>query len=185
MSEIGELIKEAMNEASQNMPLKAFNLAAKAFDKTAHKYFENAKVSDLDKRKLFYENWWMLHFLTMPYSVPVSEEIIQEATKKAVGFSVSDQIEDILFYIVRHNFSTNGMPVGFGFNSINNFALQHNQILIPERLVLGLIGVVIFNPINVDENIQGDYWFEFGGFRMFVSELWGRSDLVERVMKLS
>jgi len=185
MKKIGRLVQEAMDAAGQNNALKAFGFASKAFGATAERHFDKERVSDFDKSNFFFDNWWLLHFLSMPYSVPVSPEIIKEGRRRAFGFPISDQIEDLLFYIVRHNIVSNGMPVGFGFNPANDFAFQHDRILIPERLVLGLIGVVIFCPINSDENIPGDYWFEFGGFRMFVSELWGRSDLVERVMKLT
>ena len=76
------------------------------------------------------------------------------------------------------------MPAEFAFNSTGRFEVKNGKmLLLPPGLVNGLLGSVIFHPVNRDEIIGEKYWMNISDFKMFISELWGRNDLAERIMK--
>ncbi len=185
MSQIGSLVKEAIELSNRNVPSLAFTKACAAYNETVKKYFDKKNVTENEQREFFNENWWIINFVGLPKALPVTKDIIEESKKKIYKQGASFSIEDVLLFIILKNLTTKGLPMGFEFQKFTKFELVNEKILIPQQLIFGILSVVIFNPINEDEEIEESYWIGFGYLSMFVSELWGRKDLLERVMKYS
>jgi hypothetical protein len=75
------------------------------------------------------------------------------------------------------------LPEVFAAGSTGTFEVHDGRLWMPSGLVRGLLGSVIFNQVNQGETIAEDCWISISDFRMFVSELFGRQDLAERIMK--
>ena len=61
--------------------------------------------------------------------------------------------------------------------------IEKDKLMLPKSLLFALLGSVVFNPVNKDETVADRYWLNIWDFKMFISELWGRMDLAERVIK--
>ena len=185
MTEIGQLVQEAIHCSGRNLSAKAFSSGCKAFDLTMKKQLEKDEISTLESKNFINEHWWIIEFMGLQGRGPISDEILEGMKKKIPGFGPKQMTDDILAYVVKQNLITNSMPIGFEFQHSTFFELKDEKVLVPNRFVYGLIGTAIFHPLNKDEEILDNYWLEFGSFRMFVSELWGRSDLLERAVRFS
>ena len=184
MSEIGNLVQETIDFGGRNVPTRAFSTACQAFNETAKKHFGEENLTEKEIEHFVKENWWLISFMGFPQALPVSDEILEEARNKILKKGHAIQIEEIVSFIISKNLVTNGLPIGIEFDVSYRFDFRQDRVYIPQKLIYGLLGVSIFHPLNKDETLDENYWFEFGGFRMFVSELWGRQDLVERAINL-
>ena len=92
-------------------------------------------------------------------------------------------VEDFLFNAVHQTAVSGKLPAAFTFNSNNFLETNIGKVLLPVNLIWGLLASVIFHPANKSETIADKYWFRIADFKMFISELWGRRDLAERIIK--
>jgi hypothetical protein len=90
---------------------------------------------------------------------------------------------EIISLVVNRTLQLEMMPAEFGFNSAGEFEIKDDKMLLPIGLICGLLGSVIFHPSNADETIGDQYWISISDFKWFVSELFGRQDLADRIMK--
>ncbi len=185
MSEIGQLVQESIECAGRNLAARSFSLGCQAFDLTMKKQMETDKTSDFDSKNFIQEHWWIIEFMGLQGRGSISDEILEGMKKKIPGFGTTHMTNDILAYVIKHNLISRSMPIGFDFQQSAFFELKGEKVLVPNRFVFGLLGTAIFHPLNKDEKVMDNYWLEFGNLRMFISELWGRSDLLERALRFS
>ena len=185
MNTIGELVQETIDFSCRNLPARALIPACLAYNETAKKVFNREQLTEHDNKKFLFENWWLINFMGMNQPLKLPEDVIKEAVNIIPGFYRTQNLGDIILFVVRQNLVTGSIPLGFNFNKSNQLDTEDGEILLPPSLAQALLGVAIFHPINKDENISENYWINFGSFRTFVSELWGRADLAERAIKLS
>lgn len=183
MSKIGQMVKETIDFSNNTVQTLSFTKACEAFNETAKKNFGKDNISENEYANFYKENWWLINLIGLPGSFPVEDEIVETAKTKIFMMGTIYKIEDIILYLVKKNLKTRGLPMGFEFHNLSIFELEENKVMIPKQLIYGILGAVVFNPINKDEEIEENYWIGFGGYKMFVSELWGRMDLAERAMK--
>lgn len=185
MNTIGELVQETIDFSCRNLPSRALIPACLAYNETAKKVFNREHLTEHDNKNFLMENWWLINFMGMNQSLSLPEDVIREAEKIIPGFNRTRNLGDIILFVVRQNLVSGAIPPGFNFNKINRIDTEDGEILLPPALAQALLGVAIFHPVNKDETISENYWINFGSFRNFVSELWGRIDLAERVMRIS
>jgi len=120
----------------------------------------------------------------MPRALPLAMSVPFGLKRIYPAFNVHHGAEEIVLLVVREALKTGGLPRQFAFNSTGKFEVKNDRLLLlPPGLVNGLLGGVIFHPANRDETIGEKYWMNISDFKMFISELWGRRDLAERIMK--
>jgi hypothetical protein len=185
MSEIGKLVAETIEFSASTVSTRAFTGACHAFCETAKKRYEQDQISHSLVLKFVKENWWLIDFIGLPDEMPVSDEVILLSKKKIFKEGTTFQIEEIIAYLIMQNTTTKGLPFGMEFAAVHDMRIEDDKVLIPKKLISGILGVVVFHPINKDETIDESYWMSFRGFKMFISELWGREDLVARLKRLS
>lgn len=185
MHTIGELVQETIDFSCRNLPSRALIPACLAYNETAKKVFNREQLTEHDHKKFINENWWLLNLMGMKQPLKLPENVSREAVKIVPGFNRTQNMGDILLFIIRQNVVAGSIPLGFDFNDTNKLDTEDGEILLPPSLSYALLGIAIFHPINKNETISENYWVNFGSFRTFVSELWGRIDLAERVTKLS
>ncbi|NNF00490.1 MAG: hypothetical protein HKN25_15840 [Pyrinomonadaceae bacterium] len=185
MGEIGQFVQEAIDCSGRNLSAQAFSLGCRAFDETLKKKLGSEEVSEKEYKDFIVENWWICEFMGLLGRGRISDDVVDAMKAKIPGFGSTHKIDDVFAFIVKRNVITEAMPVGFEFHSSLYFESKDEKIFVPNRFVYGLIGTAIFNPINKDESLPDNYWLEFGSFRIFVSELWGRTDLLERAVNFN
>lgn len=178
MKTTGELIREAIDLMNGGALEAAFVPMSAAIGETAKKTFETENY-----QKFIKENWHLISFMALPRALPLPLNVPFGVKRIVPTFNSQHGAEEIILYAVRQTQATGRMPAGFGFNISDTFEIKQNKLLLPRSLLAGLLGVVIVQPANKNETIPDEYWMNIADFKMFISELWGRIDLAERIRK--
>lgn len=180
---VSELVRETIDFIDRGFYEQAFVEALQAIIETAKKAYKKEDLSDDDQRQFVRENWALISFMGMPGAAPLSMNIRAEFKRIIPAFNAHHGVEELITYVAGQTLLHNKLPGAISFNIQNTFEVKNRQILLPTAIIFGLIGSVIFHPVNKDETISDKYWFSVSDFKMFISEFWGRRDLAERIMK--
>jgi len=183
MAIIGELVQEAVDFTNSGAKRRAVLPTAQAIEATICKALEKDAAAEDDFKRFLKQNWQLIVFMGMPRALPLPLNIPFGLKRIVPSFNIHHGAEEIVLLILRETLKTGGMPAAFEFNSAGKFEIKGGKLLLPPGLINGLLGSVIFHPINNNETIGEKYWMNISDFKMFISELWGRRDLAERIMK--
>ncbi|HEX8247468.1 MAG TPA: hypothetical protein VF599_04730 [Pyrinomonadaceae bacterium] len=178
MKSVGKLVQEAIDFMNAGSYEAAFVPTCTAINETAKKIFETENY-----QRFIRENWQLVSFMGLPRALPLPLNIPFALKRIVPAFNSHHGAKEIIFHLVQQTLSTGKMPAQFAFASTDIFEIKKNKLLIPLSLLGGLLGVVIVQSVNKGELIDEKYWMNIADFKMFISELWGRSDLAERIMK--
>ena len=182
METVGLFVQEAIDFTDRGLFETAFVSACAAVSKTLKNAFEKERATEADYKKFLEENWQLILFMGVPAALQEIETPF-ELQKTAPGFRTNYPLENFLFNAVHQTAVSGKLPAAFTFNSNNFLEMNVGRVLLPVNLIWGLLASVIFHPANKNETIPDKYWFRIADFKMFISELWGRRDLAERIMK--
>ena len=154
-----------------------------AIEATARKAYEKASLSEADVDRFFTENWQLIEFMGMPRALPLPMNIPYGLKRIVPSFNIHHGAKEIVSLAVTLTLKSGRMPAEFTFNSTGKFEIKGGKLLLPSGSVCGLLGSVIFHPSNKDETIGDQYWISVSDFKMFVSELFGRRDLADRILR--
>jgi hypothetical protein len=183
MSTVGQLVRETIDLTDRGLHQQAFYPAVQAIKATLEKASNGAVFSDQDLKNFLNDSWQIISMIGMPQSPQLPPDLSSLMRQNAQFFVVERSIAETVFYIIRQTILIGGLPLEFAVNTNPNFEFKVGKLFLPVGLVNGLLGSVIFHPANSDEQIEDKYWFNFAGFKMFISEFWGRRDLAERIIK--
>ena len=183
MKTVGEFVQEAVDFMNSGAYRQAVLPCALAIEATAQKVFGKESLSEDDFKRFLKDNWQLISFMGMARALPLPMNIPFGLKRILPTFNVHHGAEEIILLVLRETMKFGKMPAEFAFNSSGKFEIKDNKLLLPRGLVNGLLGSVIFNPVNKAEIIGEKYWMSISDFKMFISELWGRQDLAERIMK--
>lgn len=183
METIGQLVQETVDCMNSGFKTRAVTPASRAISQTLGKTLGKATASADDYKRFLKANWRLITFMGMPRALPLPLNVPFGLKRIVPSFNVHHGAEEIVALIVSETLKNGRLPAQFAFNSTGQFKIDGAKLLLPPGLVNGLLGTVIFNPVNRDEKIGEKYWMSISDFKMFISELWGRADLAERIMK--
>lgn len=183
MKTVGELVQESVDFMNSGAYRQAVLPCALAIDATAKKVFGKESISEDDFKRFLKQNWQLISFMGMSRALPLPMNIPFALKRIVPSFNVHHGAEEIILLVLRETQKFGKMPAEFAFNTEGKFEIKDNKMLLPRGLVNGLLGSVIFNEANKNESIGEKYWMNISDFKMFISELWGRADLAERIMK--
>lgn len=185
MKSIGQLVEETINLSDRGIPEYAFLTACEALDLTSQKAYAGEELVEPTFQRFIRENWRLISFMGIPQTDIIPIPLLPFGLRRAIpSFNVPNLTEEIIIYAVRHTLSTRHMPMEIGFSKFGGITVENDKLLFPKSLLFGILGSVIFNPVNKGESLPAHYWINIWDFKMFTSELWGRMDLAERVMNL-
>ena len=162
---------------------RAVTPASRAIEATLQKSLAKETPSPDDYKRFLKTNWRLITFMGMPRALPLPLNVPFGLKRIVSSFNVHHGAEEIVALILRETLKNGRLPAYFAFNSNGQFKIDGGKLLLPPGLVNGLLGSIIFHPVNADEKIGEKYWMSISDFKMFISELWGRADLAERIMK--
>lgn len=181
MKTVGEFVQETIDYTDRGLFETAFVSVCAALSATAKKAFGKENLAEIDYKKFIGENQQLISFMGVPAALQEVETPV-ELPKTVPKVRTNYPLEDFLFYAVYQTVIGGRLPGAFTFSNIRS-ETNAGKILLPVNLIWGLLASVIFHPSNKNEMIPEKYWFSVGDFKMFISELWGRRDLVERIIK--
>lgn len=183
MATVGELVQEAIDFTNSGAKTSAVLPTARAIEATILKSLEKDAATEDDLKRFLKQNWQLIVFMGMPRALPLPMNIPFGLKRIVPQFNVHHGAEEIVLLILRETLKTGRMPAAFAFNSAGSFEIKAGKLMLPPGLINGLLGSVIFHQTNKNETIGKKYWMNISDFKMFISELWGRADLAERIMK--
>ena len=183
MMTVGENIQEAVDFMEKGLHELAFAAACAAIGATIRKAVGKSDLSDGDYQQFVKGNWHLIPFMSLPEALPLPLNVPFALKRIAPRFNVNHGADEIILLIINQTLMMGKLPSEFAINSKSSFEIKANRCFLPNTLIGGLLGIVIVQPINKDETIPDKYWINIAGFKMFISELWGRIDLAERIMR--
>jgi hypothetical protein len=179
MKTVGEFVQEAVDLMNSGAYDAAFPPTCGAIVETAKKAYGDGG----NYEKFIKENWELLSFMGLPRALPLPLNVPFALKRIVPSFNSHHGAKEIIFYVIQQTLAAGKMPAQFAFASTDIFEIRRNRLLLPVSLIGGLLGLVIVQPVNKDETIDEKYWMNIADFKMFISELWGRIDLAERIMR--
>lgn len=183
MKTVGQFVEEAVDFMGRGLYREAFLPTSAAIGATAQKASGKEDLSNADYEKFLAENWELIAFMGMRRALPLPMNIPFGLKRIVPTFNVHHGAEEIISLVVGETLKNGKLPAHFDFNTTGVFEIKNGKLLLPSASVCGLLGSVIFHPANEDEIISDKYWINISDFKMFISELWGRRDLAERIMR--
>jgi hypothetical protein len=183
MSSVGETIQEAIDLMNSGSYEFAFMPTSRAVEETVRRSTQSDTVSETAIDRFIKENFQLIAFMGMPRALPLPMNVPFGLKRIVPRFNIHHGAAEILSLAINDTLKFKLFPAQFGFNSAGSFEIKKGKLLLPAGTVCGLLGSVIFNPVNTDENIGDRYWIAISDFKMFVSELFGRKDLADRIIK--
>lgn len=180
---VGENIQEAVDLMERGLSEMAFAATCAAICETIKKAVGKPDLSDSDYQRFIRENWRLIPFMSLPEALPLPLNVPFGLKRIVPRFNVNHGVDEIILLVISQTLIIGKLPPEFAINSNGVFEVKNNKFFLPNTLLGGLLGIVIVQPINKDETIPDKYWINIAGFKMFISELWGRIDLAERIMK--
>ncbi len=175
MKKVGELVQEAIDLMNSGLAQYAFVPTVAAMNETA-KDFGGCE-------NFVKENRDLIAFMGLPHALPLPMNISFAAKRIVPQLSLSPNAQEIILFAIRETLRNGNLPNAFSFTPNGEFEIKENKLFLPESLIFGLLGSVILHPENRNEQIGDKYWMNISDFKMFISELWGRRDLAERIRK--
>ena len=183
MNTVGETVQEAVDLMNSGAYERAMLPTAMAIDLTARKINDKDTFSELDCGRFLKDNWPLITFMGMPRALPLDLSVPFALKRIMPTFNSHHGALEIVSLVVTETLKLLQMPAEFSFNSTGKFEMKKERLMLPSGLVCGLLGGVIFHPVNKGEEIGEMYWINISDFKMFINELFGRQDLAERIMK--
>lgn len=180
---IGEHLQEAIDCTDRGLYRMAFVSAVAALTETLRKITEKDNLSEDDLRRFLKEHRELISFMCLPRALPLALNVPFGVKRIEPKFNVHHGIEEIVLLVIQRTIALGRLPEEFAFHASGSFEIKDGKLLIPHTLVGGLLGLIVVNPVNRDEEIGDKYWINISDFKMFVSELWGRIDLAERIRR--
>lgn len=184
MKTIGELLEGTLNLTSQGLLELAFTPVCEALNQTAKKLYPEEIAAEPAFQRFIKDNWGLIKFMGIPHSDSIPTNLPFGVRRAVASLNMPHLDQEIVIYMVRQILHTRRFPPEIGFHKSIQVNIEDGKLMFPNSLIFALIGCVVFNPINKDEKISELYWINIRGFQMFISELWGRDDLVKRIMNL-
>lgn len=183
MKSIGQLVEETITVADRGLPDFAFYTACEALKQTAEMVYKDEELVEPAFQKFIRDNWRLISFMGISGS-NFPEDLPFTLRRSVPSLNMPFLAQEIVIYMVRHTLATHQMPLGVGFAQFGQIRIENEKLLFSKNLLYAILGSVILNPINKDEKAPEKFWISIWDFKMFISELWGRMDLAERVMNL-
>jgi hypothetical protein len=183
MATVGEAVQEAVDLMNSGAYERAVPPTAAAIDLTVRKINGKDAFSELDCGRFLKDNWDLITFMGMPRALPLPMNIPFALKQIIPTFNSLHGALEIITMVITETLKQRQMPAEFSFNWTGKFEVKNDKLLLPSGLVCGLLGSVIFHPLNKDETIGEMYWISISDFKMFVSELFGKQELADRIMR--
>jgi hypothetical protein len=184
MDKLGKLIEQTIELGDRGLFELAFVPVCEAIELTANRLYQGEEIAEPAFQRFVRDNWRAISLLAITRDLQIPADIPLAVRQAIPGNLMADSAEQLAIYAVRQTLAMKRMPIALGFVKRGGMKVEGEKLLIPKSLIFALLTVVIVNPINKNESVDDKYWLNMWDFKMFISELWGRDDLVKRIINL-
>jgi len=180
MIRIGQHVKYAIDAYTRREFLLAFEQACIALDMTAKNYYNSHKSTAKNYQNLLKEYLWLLELMSF------SGINLEESTFGNFSFVDSHDkqhdnpsMQEILYHIVRcsliHGDQSDQI---FRFHQEDSIFLGKDILMLPYRVLWGLLGVVVFCKANKNETTADGYYLSIYNRQYDINMSWGIEELI-------
>ncbi len=184
MTTLGKLIEQTIELGGRGSFELAFVSTCEAIQLTAEKLHQGEDLAEPAFQRFLRDNWRIISLLAITRDLQIPADIPLVVRQAVPGNLMSNSAEQLLIYTVRQTLAMKRMPIALGFVKQGGMMVEGEKLLMPKSLIFAMLAAVILNPINKDESVDDKYWLNLWDFKMFISELWGREDLLKRMIDL-
>jgi hypothetical protein len=184
MITLGQLIEQTIEYGDRGLFELAFVSACETVRQTAEKLYQGEETAEPEFQRFLRENWRIISLMAITRDLQIPADIPLPIRQAIPGNAISNSAEELAIYAVRQTLAMKRMPLALGFVRRGGTVVEGEKLLLPKSLIFAMLAAVIVNPINKDETIADKYWLNMWDFKMFISELWGRDDLLNRMIEL-
>ncbi|PBP44169.1 hypothetical protein [Pseudomonas syringae] len=181
MASVGNSVRAAIDEWERGEFEFAMLHACNAVDGTAAKVFPN-EGSNARFTGLLREQYAIFGPMALPgIDLLATRWPVKVDRPKATG-GLPD-IADVIYGVHRcsHGHGRE-LPDGFelwpdaaGPDRHTRFSVEKGKLQLSDRVIFGLLGVAVFSPANIGQEVPEGYHLTFAGTIMLINDWWGRS----------
>ena len=189
MASVANSVRKAIDDWGTGDTEFAMLHACNAVDGTAaklfHKLGSNARFT-----KFLRENYAIFGPMGAPgIDLAQTRWPVQVARPKAPG-GLPD-LADVVYGIHRctHGHGSD-LPHGFelipdaaGPDRVTRFQISRGKVRLSDRIIFGLLGTAVFNPVNVGQQVPSSYYLTFAGRQLPINDWWGRGTAFQDLAK--
>ncbi len=184
MITLGLHVKYAIEAFNRNEFFLALEQTSIALDMTAKKTY-NSKVSNATSyKKLISDYLWLIELMSFP--------VLNLDKSTFSGFKFKDvngkeynkpAFQDIVYYIIRCNLihgKNNIASKQLRFQQEDSIHCTKDMLILPIRMLWGLLGVIAFCTSNIDECTTDGYYLSINECIYPINISWGIQDLIQK-----
>ncbi|MGE0670647.1 MAG: hypothetical protein AB7H48_04270 [Parachlamydiales bacterium] len=186
MIKISKRVLHAINLLSQGEYEFALQEAVIAIDVSAKKYYSSEKSSAKNYKNLLREYYWILELFGLN-GVNLLQSSFSNLKVMDQGKIIANpNLFDIIYHIMRcHLVHNSGIPENMEFNYDRDLIIAKEFISLPIGVIWGLLAIVVFSKINIEETSEGNAYFTYTQIdsvseKWEVSTHWGKEEVLRR-----
>lgn len=181
MAAIGNSVRKAIDDWLLGELDFAMLHACNALDGTASKLYPSIGSNTRFTRTLR-ENYPIFGPMAVPGIDLVNTRWPVEVAHPKASGGLPD-LADVIYGIHRcaHGHG-NELPDGFalvpdaaGPHHITRLSVEKGKVRLSDRVIFGLLGVVVLSPVNIGQTVPDGYHLTFAGTKLSINEWWGRA----------
>lgn len=173
-------MKYVIDEVERDNFELALEHVAIAIDITATKYYKNSRSSKSSYKNLLREYSWLIELMAF-FGINLDES---KFGNFPIDGNTEPTFQDLIYHVIRCNLvHDEGIPLNFEFSDIDQITLKKDHLIFPKKLIWGLLAVVVFCPVNVNEVTDDGYYISIFENRFLINDFWGMEDVARQVHK--
>jgi hypothetical protein len=90
--------------------------------------------------------------------------------------------QDLIYHVIRCNLvHDEGIPLNLEFADSSTITYTKDHLVLPKKLLWGLLAIVVFCPANANEKTDGGHWLSIFENRFVIDDFWGQ-EIVARIV---
>jgi hypothetical protein len=180
--DVGDSVRKAIDDWEDDEVEAAMLHACNAVDGTAARWEPDNKGSNRRFTELLRRNYFILGPMGAPGVDLVETRFPVRVERPKAGGGLPD-FADVIYGIHRcHHGHGKALPDGFELlhdaadtPRLTRMEVQEGKVRFSDRVIFGLLAVVVFSPVNADQTVPAGYHLTFGDRVLPIDEWWGRA----------
>lgn len=148
MITVGDRVRYAIEDIEKGRFEVALHHIAVALDVTAQRRNNSTHSSKTHYKSLLIEYAWLIEMMAF-HGVNSETSVFGNYPIKG---NVEPTFADLIYHVVRCSLVHDvGLPDNFSFTKQNLIIYEYKKLIFPEKLIWGLIAIVVFSPENKGE----------------------------------
>ena len=178
MISIGERVKRAIDDMGRGEFMFALEQVSIAIDMTAKNHYKKTSSSGERYKNLLKEYSWLLELMSLP-GINLDESKFGNFPFKDSGNKEYHEpnFQDLMYNVVRCGL-IHGENSNLRFHQDNTIYLGKDILILPIRIVWGLLGIVVFCVDNKSEKTADGYFLSILEQRFTINGWWGMEEII-------